>query len=172
MPEDGVDRWLIAGELRQGSSTKRNRFHSRIMVCTATELEIWCRSLPRPRGQMLAGEVGIRLRRNPDTTVKVDVAYVSHEVLTRQTDEVTIIDGVPTLAVEILSPNDVIDDIAEKIQAYQDAGVPLVWIVDPYFRTVTVHRLGAEPQLFNVDQELSCEPLLPGFRCPVAKLFD
>ena len=29
LPEDGTDRWLIAGELRERPMTKRNRFHSR-----------------------------------------------------------------------------------------------------------------------------------------------
>ena len=30
LPEDGTDRWLIAGELRERPMTKRNRFHSRV----------------------------------------------------------------------------------------------------------------------------------------------
>jgi hypothetical protein len=29
IPEDGTDRWLIAGELRERRSTQRGRFHSR-----------------------------------------------------------------------------------------------------------------------------------------------
>ena len=30
IPEDGTDRWLIAGELRERPMTRRNRFHSRV----------------------------------------------------------------------------------------------------------------------------------------------
>jgi hypothetical protein len=37
---------------------------------------------------------------------------------------------------------------------------------------VTVYRPGTEPELFNVRQELSGEPHLPGFRVPVARLFE
>jgi hypothetical protein len=37
---------------------------------------------------------------------------------------------------------------------------------------VTVHRPGAEPELFNVRQEISAEPHLPGFRVPVARIFS
>jgi hypothetical protein len=37
---------------------------------------------------------------------------------------------------------------------------------------VTVHRLNAEPVLFNATQEFSGEPELPGFRTPVARLFE
>ena len=86
--------------------------------------------------------------------------------------ETTLIDGVPTLAVEILSPSDTIEEIHEKITVYQAAGVALVWVLHPYDRTVTVYRPDAEPDLLNVREELSGEPHLPGFRVPVARLFE
>ena len=69
LPEDGTDRWLIAGELRERPMTLRNRFHSRAMVRLAYLLERWLEEQPEPRGQILAGEAGIILRRDPDTTV-------------------------------------------------------------------------------------------------------
>jgi Uma2 family endonuclease len=172
LPENGMDRWLIGGELRERPMTVRNRFHSRILVCGCTELEIWNRQQPPPRGQVLGGEAGVRLSRDPDTTLGVDIVYVSAEVIVRQTDETTLIDGVPILAVEILSPNDTLEDVHEKIDTYLAAGVPVIWIIDPHDRTVRVYRPGAEPELFNVRQELSGEPHLPGFRVPVARLFE
>ena len=92
--------------------------------------------------------------------------------MARQTGDSTLIDGVPTLAVEILSPSDTLEDINEKIDAYLSAGVPIIWIVDPYYRTVKVHRPDAEPELFNIRHELTAEPHLPGFRVAVSRLFD
>lgn len=176
MPDDGIERWLIDGELREFSRehpmTVRNRFHSRAMICVGTELELWGRQQQTPRGQVLGGEVGVRLRRDPDTTVGVDVVYVSAEVVVRQTDETTLIDGVPTLAVEILSPKNTVEEITDKITVYKSAGVPLVWVLNPYDRTVTVYRPGAEPEPLNALAELSGEPHLPGFRVPVARLFE
>jgi Uma2 family endonuclease len=172
LPDDGMERWLIAGELREKPMTKRNRFHSRVMVRVSQVLANWLDQQPEPRGAVLCGEAGVRLRHNPDTTVGVDVVYVSAEVYVRQTDETTLIDGVPVLAVEILSPNDTVDEINEKIDGYLTAGVPLVWVIDPHRRTVTVYRPGAEPELVNVRQELAAEPHLPGFRVPVARLFE
>ncbi|HZU37567.1 MAG TPA: hypothetical protein VFA18_16725 [Gemmataceae bacterium] len=38
-------------------------------------------------------------------------------------------------------------------------------------RTVKIIRPTAEPELVNVQQELSAEPHLPGFRVAVARLF-
>lgn len=172
LPEDGTERWLIAGELREQPTTIRNRFHSRSIVRVARFLDCWLDEQPQPRGQILGAEVGIILRHDPDTTVGVDVVDVPADVMVRQTDEPTLIDGVPILAVEILSPSVVIEDVNEKIDAYLEAGVALAWIVDPYYRTVKVHRADAKPELFNVRQELTAEPHLPGFRLPVARLFD
>jgi Uma2 family endonuclease len=152
--------------------TVRNRFHSRVTACVTTELELWRRQQSSPRGQVLCGEAGVRLSHDPDTIVGIDVVYVSAEVVVRQTDETTLIDGVPTLAVEVLSPNDTIEEIHEKIAIYRLAAVPLIWVFDPYDQTVTVHRPDAKPELFNTHQELSGEPHLPGFRVPVARLFE
>jgi Uma2 family endonuclease len=45
-------------------------------------------------------------------------------------------------------------------------------VIDPCFRTITVYRADAKPQLFNDSQELSAEPHLPGFRVPVAEVFQ
>jgi Uma2 family endonuclease len=74
-------------------------------------------------------------------------------------------------AVEILSPSDVQEDIEEKIDALLQAGVPLVWIINPRRRTVTVYRPGYEPELFNMHQELSGETHPPGLRIEVRRLF-
>ena len=171
LPEDGTERWLDAGELRERPMTIRNRFHSRVLICVGTELELWLRQQPEPRGQVLGGEAGVRLTRDPDTTVGIDVVYVPADVVVRQTEETTLIDGVPTLAVEILSPNDKLEETHEKVALYRRAGVPLVWLLDPYDRTVKVYRPDGEPEMFNAGQELSGEPHLPGFRVPVARLF-
>jgi Uma2 family endonuclease len=171
MPENGVDRWLIRGQLRERPMTVRNRYHSRTMIRIGRLLEAWLEEQPEPRGEMLCGEAGVILKHDPDTTVGVDVVYISAEVAARQSDDTTLIDGVPTLAVEILSPSDTQEDTHEKISEYLRAGVPLVWIVDPEDRTVRIYRPDARPQLFNEDQELTGDPHLPGFRTPVRRMF-
>lgn len=151
--------------------TYRNRWHGRVMTRVSKFLDNWLDQQPVPRGSVLSGEAGVRLTRDPDTTVGVDVIYVSAEVAARSSDDTTIIDGAPVLAVEILSPNDTQDQINDKLDEYLAAGVLLVWIIDPRRRTVTIYRPDQEPVLVNVHQELSGEPHLPGFRVPVAELF-
>jgi Uma2 family endonuclease len=152
--------------------TVRNRFHSRVLIRIGQLLLEWLDQQPEPRGQIVGGEAGVYLRRNPDTVVGIDVAYVSSEVAGRLTDETTLIDGVPILAVEILSPSDTQENVHEKVSAYLQAGVALIWVVDPDDRTVRIYRPGGRPHLVNEDQELSGDPHLPGFRVPVRRLFE
>jgi Uma2 family endonuclease len=171
LPDDGVERWLINGELREAGMTKRNWTHSNVMGILAQLLNNWKDHLPAPHGRVLVGEAGVRLRRNPDSTVGVDVAYVQPTLIPTPDSESTIIEGAPLLMVEILSPSDVQKDIDEKIDLYLENGVKLVWIVDPHDRTVTAYEAAKPPVLFNVAQELTGEPWLPGFRAPVKSLF-
>jgi Uma2 family endonuclease len=109
LPPNGTERWLIQGQLREKPMTIRNRFHSRIMVRSAKFLDNWADGQPEPRGKVLCGEVGCRLRRNPDTTYGIDVVYVAANLVQQESDDTTLIDGVPILAVEILSPSDTVD---------------------------------------------------------------
>jgi Uma2 family endonuclease len=78
---------------------------------------------------------------------------------------------VPDLAVEVISPNDVVYDVDGKIQEYLAAGFPLVWVADPKARTVTVYPLNGRPVIYTADDELSAEAVLPGFRCKVGDFF-
>jgi Uma2 family endonuclease len=171
LPDDGVDRWLIEGELREQKMTKRNRFHSRSMVILSTELENWNRKQPRPRGEVFAGEVGCCLARNPDTTVGIDIAYLDAKQVAKQPKKGKILYGPPTLAVEILSPKNEVESIEEKIRVYREFGVKLVWIVNPYSETVPAFRPKDAPEFFNAESALTAAGVLPGVRVAVAELF-
>ena len=182
MPDDGKRRWLINGELREQemetaelagrTMTIRNRFHSEAMANVTTAVNNWRYALPEPRGRVVCGEAGVRLPGDPPTTVGVAVAYVPPGVMVEQTEDSTIIHGVPTLVVEILSPNDTVEHLDEMVTTYLAAGVPLVWEVDPHDRTVTIYQPGDEPTLVNARQQLTGGVVLPGFATPVARLFE
>ncbi len=171
LPDD-MDRELIRGEVRERPMTKRNRFHAGAEATLARLIGNWAMGLPVPHGKVYSGEVGCILQRDPDSTVGIDVAYFSAETVARQSKATTMIDGAPVLAVEVLSPSDKLEEIAEKISLYLNSGVGLVWIVDPHFKTVTIYRNGAEPELVNINQQLTAEPHLPGLVIKVQELFS
>jgi Uma2 family endonuclease len=175
MPDDGVERWLIRGELRENSEVdvnRRNPDHSGVMTILALILGNWLRTQPKPRGRVLTGDATFRLRPDSETTVGIDVAYISPELRAGTPKGSKLVSGTPILAAEILSPSDQHADVREKVFEYLDAGIPLVWIIDPDFETVIVCRRGGEPVMFNREQELTAEPHLPGFKMAVAELFD
>jgi Uma2 family endonuclease len=171
LPNNGVERWLDRGELQEKPMTVRNRWHSRLMVRISYFLESWLERQPEPRGSVLCGEAGVRLRRDPDTTVGVDVVYISPQVAAHQAMDTTLIDGVPTLVVEILSPNDVLVEINRKLDLYLGAGVRLIWVIDPHDRTVVIYRPECEPEMVNIRQHLAGGDELPGFHIAIDQLF-
>lgn len=178
LPDDGVERWLIRGQLREShpdregnGMTKRNRVHSRVLIRIGHLLESWLERQPEPRGQVVGGEAGFILRHDPDSTAGIDVAYVAADTIAIQNDETTLFDGPPVLVVEIQSPNNTVKEVTEKVREYLACGVKQVWVVDPYFQTVTVHRPSAAVRSLDATGTLAGDPELPGFSCPVADFF-
>lgn len=75
------------------------------------------------------------------------------------------------LVVEVLSPPDVAIDVAAKVEEYLTNGFPLVWIVNPNTRTVTIHRANGSVALLHEHDEITGERALPAFRCKVGAFF-
>ncbi len=174
MPDDGVERAIIRGELREYPTeypiTMRSPAHSGAEATIGALIGNWLETQPAPRGRIHGGGTGFRLRREPETFVGIDVAYVSAAMVAGHARKQRFYDGPPVLAVEILSPSDKHKKIVEKVELYLEVGT-IVWVVDPDFRTVSVHRPGQPVTVFNDQQELAGDPELPGFRVAVARLF-
>ena len=75
------------------------------------------------------------------------------------------------LAVEVVSPTDRRADVTAKALMWLDAGVRLVWAVDPDDRAVTVDGPGRVPRVLGVRDESDGGTVLPDFRVPVVDLF-
>lgn len=173
LPDDGVRRWFIDGEvwIMDGGMTTRSWKHSEIMITVGFYLLQWLKTQPLPRGKIVGGEAGFRIQANPKQVVGIDVAYIDPELAASLTESQKIIPGVPTLAVEILSTSDSPERVNEKIEVYREAGVKLLWIIDPHLRTITVLEQGKAPIMFNHEQTITAEPYLPGFAASVEKIF-
>lgn len=170
LPDDGVERMLIDGVVREIGMTIRRWEHGSVQANVTFLLKSWLGARPRPRGRVIDGEVGFRLAGG--TLVGVDVAYVSPELAAATPRTQAVFEGSPTLAVEVLSPSDKQEDVDDKIASYLAANVSHIWVVQPRFRTVTAYRPDALPRLYNVGDEIDAEPHLPGFRAAVATIFE
>ena len=78
----------------------------------------------------------------------------------------------PDLAVEVISPIDKAAKVFGKIRDFLDAGVPLIWAINPGSRDVLVIRADGTGSLLKVGDTLDGGDVLPGFSCPVAALFE
>jgi len=170
LPDDGVDRMLVDGVVWELGMTMRRWLHAAVQINISHLLRDWVKRQPRPRGRFVGGEAGFRLASG--TMVGIDVAYVSAALAAATPESQAYYDGSPTLAVEILSPSDRLEDVDKKVETYLEAGVPLVWVVHPRARTITVYRPGALPKMFTVEDEITDEGHLPGFRAAVSDAFD
>lgn len=122
-------------------------------------------------GYVSDAESGYILNRNPHTVVAPDVGFFRPDRYPGDFPEQGFFPLPPDLAVEVISPTDEPADIAEKQRLYAKAGVPLVWWVNPKWRTVTVHRPGQDPQVLDESATLEGGDILPGFALPVARIF-
>src|SRR5207245_7354599 len=107
------------------------------------------------------------LRRRPD------VAFVSSQrwPLDRELPESGDWAVVPELAVEVVSPNDLLQNVLAKMREYFQVGVSQVWIVLPTERQVYVYNSPTDVRIRSSSDELDGGTLLPGFRLSVATLF-
>lgn len=110
---------------------------------------------------------------NPNLVRRADVSFIRAG---RQTLEEIFREGhvpiAPDWAAEVISPNDKVYDVDEKITLFLAAGTRLIWEVNPQARTVKVHRKGAPVVILRESDDITGEDVLPGFRCPVAAFFQ
>ena len=143
--------------------------HGAIEANIAAELRAYVRD--GNLGKVRSGEVGIYVRRNPDTVRAADVLYISHDRYARKTTNV-FLDVSPDLIVEILSPSDSWTEVTQKLRDYFAIGVRLVWVVDPAGRTIYAYRSLTDIREFTANDVLPGDDILPSFSVPVARLFE
>jgi len=120
-------------------------------------------------------EIGFTLARNPDIVFGPDVAFLSQERVTLSNWQEGFIEGPPTLAVEVVSPNDRAMEVQTKVETYLRYGTQRVWVVEPKTRTETVHRPGGDSHTFHIGEALTSGDAafsVEGFSLPLDELFD
>ncbi len=106
---------------------------------------------------------------SPGLVRMADVSFIRAERVTPELWAEGHVTIPPDLAVEVVSPNDEVDQLDEKVKEYLRAGVKLVWVVRPVLRAVEVFRSDKTVSWLWADDELSGEDVIPGFRCRVGE---
>jgi len=168
MPDDGYRYELIEGVLQRMPGAGEE--HSEVWA----ELLWYMKTFVRERdlGAVVGGDAGFIFGRDPDIVRIPDIAFTRKERLRPRDQRVGFSPIVPDLVVEVVSPSNRPDQLADKIVFYLAAGVRLVLEIDPDPRTVTVHAPGIAPRVLGEGDILDGGDVLPGFTVPVAAIFD
>ena len=165
LPEDGCRLELVRGQVVREPPAGFD--HGGIAIGIASLLRRFVDE--NALGAVVGTDSGFVLFDDPPTVRAPDVAFVRENRL--DFDRTRFAPLAPDLAVEVLSPSNTMSEIHDKVLDYLDAGSSLVWVVDPYSRTITAYRSREEIRLLAADGELDGGDVLPGFRCKVSELF-
>jgi Uma2 family endonuclease len=170
--DDRLDRRLIHGRLVERPYPFRTPAHAAVVANLSGLFRNWERQ-PVGAGWVAYGYgCPYRLRWDPDTLVYFDSSVIPAALDDATPARAAFIDGRPTLAVEVCDANDEWEAIAELADAAMEAGVPLLWLVDPVEEFVAVFRPGCESVAFDRDDMLDASDAGPQIRFPVSALFE
>jgi Uma2 family endonuclease len=77
----------------------------------------------------------------------------------------------PDVVVEVVSPNDLAEELAAKLEDYRLAGIPLVLVAFPSTRSVEARRVGGAVEVLREGDLLTADATLLGFSVRIADLF-
>ena len=168
-----LDSQGIRGELIRGvlhETTSSGLEHGEIAANLTILLGIFI--MPRRLGRLATSDVGVWLERDPDTVREPDIAYFSAARLPPDVRITGYAEVPPDLVVEIVSPSDTQREVRDKARMWLRYGVALVWVVQPYTRTVEVYEPGCAVVTHTDTDTLDGSEVLPGFTCPISDIFD
>lgn len=158
-------------ELVHGSLLERNVSVLSCFVATKLIGELLNHVDEHGLGYVFGSDCGFQcFPHDPSQVRRPDVAFVAKSRMSTADINHGWSRIAPDLAVEVISPNDRVSELEAKLGDYREAGIPVVWVVDPEARTAYVHRLDAGSEYLVDDVELVGEGPLDGFRCKLADL--
>lgn len=128
MPDDGNRYELIDGTLivSPAPGTRHQKVVAKLLVALDAACPDDMHVLPAP----------FAIRPSTSTELQPDLVVARDEDLTEK-----LLPVAPWLAVEVLSPSSVINDLNNMKAAYERMGVPTYWVVDPLQPSITVFEL-------------------------------
>ena len=122
-------------------------------------------------GAVLGQDTGFKIASDPDTVRAPDLAFVDRARVA-QIARRGYAALAPDLVAEILSPEDRPGEVLTKVGDWLEAGVRLVWVIDPDRRVATVYRVDGSVMTVAAEADLDGEAVLPGLSFRLAELFE
>ena len=128
-------------------------------------------------GECTLSQAGYLLsqRGEPDTVRSPDLAFVSSARIPRPNtpESIAFPRLAPDLVVEVVSPSQYRPEMFERARMWLSSGVRLVWIIWPQSKQVEVWQPASDTPttVLGVTDILDGLDVVPGFTCPIARLF-
>jgi Uma2 family endonuclease len=167
MPDDGLRRELVRGELRE--MTPAGYRHGRVAMRIGSNLDVYVSG--NGLGVVCAAETGFKIEGAPDTVRAPDVAFIGRLRVAAAGEPEGFWPGAPDLAVEVVSPGDSFGEVEEKVFDWLRAGCRMVVVANPRKRTVTVYRSHSDIVVLTEEDELDGGDVVPGWKLPVREIF-
>jgi Uma2 family endonuclease len=121
---------------------------------------------------IVLGESGM-LRLAPGLVRAPDVSFIAWERFpNRELPAERVPNLAPDLAVEVLSEGNTEAEMERKLREYFDAGVRLVWYLDPETRTARAFTSPTDVRVLAESDTLDGGAVLPGFRLSIRDWFQ
>jgi Uma2 family endonuclease len=122
-------------------------------------------------GHVMGNDSFVKVESDPETVRGADVLFISYERLPKGPVPDGVLDVIPELVVEVVSPTNLWTELFGKVGEYLKAGVKVVVILDPRTETASVYRPDVVQEVLRAPDALTIPEVVPGFSVPVAKLF-
>lgn len=168
LPRDGSKRFeLIEGEVFMTPSPNTKHQTAAANLHLALGLFVRERSL----GRVFFAPYDIVFSKW--TALEPDLLFIRKERLSIITE--ANVQGAPDLVIEILSPSNKAYDRETKLRAYEKAGLPEIWYLDPEDQTAEVLNLGGDGRYVGTAKLSGNAPIvskaLPGLSLALDRVF-
>jgi Uma2 family endonuclease len=153
---------LVRGELRMSPSPGAR--HAAVITAILTRLGTHVRE---HRLGIVFTNGGFELLALPRTVRAPDAAFVRGDRLPPE----GVGSGFLRVAPDLVSPSETRARLREKLDDYRASHIPLVWLIDPRTRTVTVIEGDQPVRHMTRADVLSGGSVVPGFTCAISELF-
>jgi Uma2 family endonuclease len=140
------------------------------LICSWLTYLLWQYCLLHGCGRVLSHDTGLLVKQNPDTLRGPDHMLFLESKPLHETSMKYVTD-IPSLIVEVRSPDDRAGKIKKRVTEYLGRGAGIVWVVDPKIRVVTVYRRHKPAKVHGEKDVLDGNGVLPGFTLAVSQIF-
>jgi Uma2 family endonuclease len=165
LPEGDVNYEFVEDQAVAKVSPKF--FHSALQLALGSLIRTWCKS----KGRVVPEWAILLKRQGKDWAPVPDLTYISYERLPKNWKRNEACPALPELVIEIISPDQTMQEFEDKAKDYFAAGVSRVWAVDPEAISIRVFFPDGSSQVYT-DTTPIVDTLLPGLELTTRQVFE